>query len=204
MSAARARRGALEAPLVFLLSALLVSAILGTITRRMDAGRDAIRLDLSAQLTTALESVASEAWWYVKRSIPVRGNRRPKPSGPLEPGKHVTLYSRVLGELCERTAGPSTTPDRISIPGTRNAPAGALVDIELEDAELAVGRLDPGGMSGLIAIRASGRARRGPVDVSMTIEHRRAFQITMTEIGDTTLGTIYLKEELVETGVSER
>lgn len=203
----RARSGAMDAPLVFFLAVLLAATVTGTVTRRMDASRHAVRLELHAQLVTALESLVEEAWWVVCRAVPARSGaggeaRRPRGNDP------DSLRSRVLGALCERRGSTATPADVVPTIGARVVPPGVVADVTLDDVNLTVARVEGGGLSGLVALSAEGAARRGPVQMRVRIEHRRRFTVTLTELAGprgarSTLGTIYIEPELFEAEVGE-
>ena len=205
----RKRGGAVEATLMLFLGMLLAVVVLGTITRRMDASRHGVRLELHAQLSTALESALDEAWWQLCRAVPVRTGQAARASRAAGTEK-PSLSSRVLGAVCERTGSPGNPSDVVPTPLVRRAPAvvDTNADLTLEDATLSIATLSPDRMSGLIALRIEGRARRGGTEVRLAAEHRRSFEVILSTIAGAgpraTLGTVHIQSRIVSAEVIER
>ena len=200
MSAPR-RRGAIEATVVLFLAAVLAAGVIGSVGRRMDASRHAVRLELHAELATALESTLDEAWWQLCRASPARTGGKPRAAraGASEP---PALYSRVLAAICERTGSPGNPTDQVLTPLSHPA------DVQLDEVTLTIATLAPDRMSGLIALRLEGRARRGGIEVALSAEHRRAFEVQLTPVVGAgpayQLGTVHLHPRLVSAEVIER
>jgi hypothetical protein len=184
------RRGAVEATILMVLSALLVIGVFSTLFRRIDTTRHAARLELRAELETELESALAEAWWHVCRAT--------AGDGTVTAG---ALRSRVIAALETRTASASTPaePVKLSLPQdpktlTIDAPTLHVVAVS--------------GDAATIALRASGRLRRGGVEVAVRMGHRRAVTIHSFEVrgpdGETfTENTVHIDPEIVETEVNE-
>src|SRR5437763_107198 len=104
MKRLQSRSGAAEASIMIVLAVLLAIAAFGTLLRGQETSHHAARLELRAQLSTALESSLEEAWWAVDRAVPASAKSTPRKNARVNPLK--ALRSQILAGLCARTASP--------------------------------------------------------------------------------------------------